>query len=95
MRLVICVLTSCTASLTLSIYRSVFAVTQSGRSHSGGGAARRPLAAIDTQRPMLLVVRSCLAPPADPRESRRQETEHTTAQMLFDKKINNNLLEKN
>lgn len=49
MGLMICFLTSCTASLTLSIYRSVFAVTQSGRSYSGGGAPCLPLTAIDIQ----------------------------------------------
>lgn len=83
------ILTNGTAFLTLSIYRPVFVVTQSGRLYSGGGAPCLPLTLSGILQPTLLDGRSCSAPPSDPRERRRREAAHTIAQTLFDQKYNN------
>lgn len=88
MRLLVHFLTNCMAFLTLSIYRCVSVVTQSGRLYSGGGAACLPLTVSDILWPILPGVRSCSAPLSDPRESCRQETVHTIAQRLFDERNN-------
>lgn len=82
-------LTNCRFSLGLSIYRSVSAVTQSGRWHSAGGAPcclLRHLTVIDTVWRTPPVLGNSSAPPSDPRESHRPEAGHTFSRPLFNNK---------